>query len=1451
MKRILFALTLLSAASLFADDGSINLIGKLKPQNGAFQGLVASSQTDNVTTNFNNNLSVADTDVQKALETLDNLTIGGGVYPATGTGSSFPFGISFSTIALNTIGELRIKSGIQNVLVISTTPTIGFLPFTTTGYVYGHQSQWKNVWVTSNVVVGSTESAGTASLTMQGSSVFKAVLTPSSLNMGVSGPGVGSINTGSLTTSLIDKQSGGASIAATGFNTLAFDGTTSAITFLESIAMYDTNSSITGLGNLTTSSITVSSQMTLGQVVRVSSTGVYAVYKATANNDGARGAIIVAAQAAAVNGETIQVGVGTFTITTSLGKNGVNWFFYPGAHVKSTTVSIWNDNATDMTFAIYGQGTFSSNGQPCVSLTGLGTDVILIGRKVFAEGSACGGVKMQSSAKLNIQMSESIISSDYDGIYTEGDNTVYFDTPLLQGNDGALALEGEAETVRGQAMRIVGGSLQAGSSALQFNSSDHDLIVKAGKIIAGANGLAISNFLEGTVEANEVIGRIVMGGSGGSSRETRLVGAKVDSTGALSISSSSIIVQGDCVLENVRLVSGASATNSIESTSDNVTVVGVLGMNKSPDADTIFAGGPVYVSATNVHTYTSTVAVVDDAYAASWNGSSYVPTKNAIYDKIESLVLGGSGDMILASTQIVSGTKFTTSTRTIFQPIGSLGTSSGTTLGGTAGGVIFDISKSTGWGVVIYNDQAQTVGSATSMFTLINTNPSYGGYFMRIFGNPNSNGEIRMDSVAPNIEYVETDQVGPAGKFEHGINFDEFYLAGRNQADDSFERLVGFGALRKTGGGYIALYSSPTIASELKFYNGANNATIGIKVSTGFTDAGSWWFTLPTTANNADQVLYQDTNGPDREWKFTTGGSSGDVLTKTSSSVTWTTPSAGGFAIYPTTSNPRIDGADPVLEVFETDQVAPAGFYTFGVGSDEAFISGKNAAGTYQRIATFGARRKNSGNPYITINASGTFRWEDGAGSSIGLKAPATLGGTWTHDLWTTTDNTGKVLTQSTSGSPRALFFTDNIGKAGAQISFASNVVMGAFPANATFYNNGPAVMSSATVNNLFYSPGKNVIGGILTNIDGTFAVTQVSATPGYAAFIVGNVANYTMAASTSGTAANLFYTNNDGRYEWVHHVNLSNIATGAIGMGMGLHGPDQRGFLQVIDSTNSIGTIVFQSAATTTSNINEFHAETLFGNGLYPGGTPTYSGQFDGNYLFYQKRDRDLFKVDSTGAIFTSTGVAGATYMKMSHSGATGLIQTSVGPVSQWAATGVYNLYNTGLTNAETITVTANNVIYDNTANHTTHGLTSSDTDVFSGSVTINGLLGISSGPVQSGIYTPVVTNVTNITQSTTAAAQYMRVGSVVTVSGLVSIDANASAGNLSEVGISLPFASNFTIKNDCAGKADAEGGGLAASGGQGIVKGDATNDRCQITWLSVDTAQREWWYTFTYNIK
>jgi len=89
-------------------DGTVLVIDKIAPKNGAFVGVVDSSQTVNNVTNFNGNLSSADDTVQKALDTLDNLSVSGGggsgvsaLAVATGTASGFVGTISTPTAVIN------------------------------------------------------------------------------------------------------------------------------------------------------------------------------------------------------------------------------------------------------------------------------------------------------------------------------------------------------------------------------------------------------------------------------------------------------------------------------------------------------------------------------------------------------------------------------------------------------------------------------------------------------------------------------------------------------------------------------------------------------------------------------------------------------------------------------------------------------------------------------------------------------------------------------------------------------------------------------------------------------------------------------------------------------------------------------------------------------------------------------------------------------------------------------------------------------------------------------------------------------------------------------------------------------------------------------------------------------------------------------------------------------
>lgn len=116
--------------------------------------------------------------------------------------------------------------------------------------------------------------------------------------------------------------------------------------------------------------------------------------------------------------------------------------------------------------------------------------------------------------------------------------------------------------------------------------------------------------------------------------------------------------------------------------------------------------------------------------------------------------------------------------------------------------------------------------------------------------------------------------------------------------------------------------------------------------------------------------------------------------------------------------------------------------------------------------------------------------------------------------------------------------------------------------------------------------------------------------------------------------------------------------------------------------------------------------------------------------------------------------------------------------------------------------------------------------------------------GNVYSGTYTPTLTGVANIAGSTAYTAQYMRIGNVVTVSGKADIQATAVTTN-TRLGISLPIASAFANDYE-AGGAGAPFGASSA----GRIAADVTNDRAEFSYISVDTNNRGFSFSFTYLI-
>jgi hypothetical protein len=111
------------------------------------------------------------------------------------------------------------------------------------------------------------------------------------------------------------------------------------------------------------------------------------------------------------------------------------------------------------------------------------------------------------------------------------------------------------------------------------------------------------------------------------------------------------------------------------------------------------------------------------------------------------------------------------------------------------------------------------------------------------------------------------------------------------------------------------------------------------------------------------------------------------------------------------------------------------------------------------------------------------------------------------------------------------------------------------------------------------------------------------------------------------------------------------------------------------------------------------------------------------------------------------------------------------------------------------------------------------------------------------SGTYTPTLTNVANLDSSTAFQCQYLRVGSVVTVTGKVTVDATAP-GVQCQLGMALPIASNFGAQENCGGAAYA----TQVSGLGAAVRADATNNRAEFAWISPSTGSQNLYFSFSY---
>jgi len=114
---------------------------------------------------------------------------------------------------------------------------------------------------------------------------------------------------------------------------------------------------------------------------------------------------------------------------------------------------------------------------------------------------------------------------------------------------------------------------------------------------------------------------------------------------------------------------------------------------------------------------------------------------------------------------------------------------------------------------------------------------------------------------------------------------------------------------------------------------------------------------------------------------------------------------------------------------------------------------------------------------------------------------------------------------------------------------------------------------------------------------------------------------------------------------------------------------------------------------------------------------------------------------------------------------------------------------------------------------------------------------------PLDYGTYTPALVAGSNFDSVTFFECAWLRVGSTVTVSGRIDVDATAAGPTL--INITLPVASNFTTVDQCGGV------GAPVTVGEviGIMASDVLNT-ARFIWNAVYLSVHEIRFTFTYQI-
>lgn len=298
---------------------------------------------------------------------------------------------------------------------------------------------------------------------------------------------------------------------------------------------------------------------------------------------------LLAAQTAASIGDTIVVYPGTYT-TGALGKNRVNWYFFPGAQV-SFTVTGWSIplSGSSQSYSVYGFGEFVSVSN-FVTLQSSGD--------YYIESVSMNGVALLIGNNSNTTIKSRSVTMVSGGTITS--SAVSIDSLDIDTGTGLSVSTGANVTINGA---VTGGTISLNGS-FTLNGT-----MNASSVGAAITANSGTHAINGSVSNS---GGVAIQHNGGSL--TISSGRVSTSTSAAPITKT--ILGGRIVLNNAYLRGGSGATNSISSSV--AVIVDCLGSHVShPVSANVSVIGDLKLDSTAVAT-AGQVATINADGTWSW-----------------------------------------------------------------------------------------------------------------------------------------------------------------------------------------------------------------------------------------------------------------------------------------------------------------------------------------------------------------------------------------------------------------------------------------------------------------------------------------------------------------------------------------------------------------------------------------------------------------------------------------------------------------------------------------------------------------------------------------------------------------------------------------------------------------------------------------------------------------